>query len=173
MGVAIVQVRACGDKVSVAQYWAGDNSYVSIEQAAAEAVAVVQRARALFGFSAQSPAVGELTLESVAQAVDTAGARAAVLSGDLVDAHRGFVDGAIARLSSNGQSDARLHQTLGGAALLAQSGARRLDAIAVQTRALAQAASGARSPAAQRALLQGLRTEVSAEIGRASCRERV
>jgi hypothetical protein len=51
---------------------------------------------------------------------------------------------------------------LGGAALLNQTGVRQLDTLVDQTRALAQAAPAARSPAAQRSLLQGLRTQVVA-----------
>ncbi|MEE6140311.1 hypothetical protein SKC41_28840 [Mycobacterium sp. 050128] len=135
---------------------------MSIEQVAAQAVAVVQRARGLFGSSPQPPTPGEPTLESAAQIVSGAGARASVMSGDLVDAHRGFVHDATTRLTSNGHTDASLHQSLGSAALLNQVGARQLDTITEQTRALTQAAPGARSPAAQRTLLQGLRTQVSA-----------
>jgi hypothetical protein len=135
---------------------------VSIEQVAAQAVAVVQRARALFGSSPQPPAPGEPTLESGAQIVRGAGARAAVMSGDLVDEHRGFVNDATTRLTSNGHTDTTLHQSLSSAALLNQTGAGQLDTITEQTRALAQVAPGAHSPAAQRALLQGLRTQVLA-----------
>jgi hypothetical protein len=42
-----------------------------------------------------------------------------------------------------------------------QAGARRLDSIAAATRTLARAASAARTPAAQRAVLQGLRTQMA------------
>lgn len=127
-----------------------------------QAVAVVGRARSLFGSSAEPPAPVEPTLESGAQIVRGAGARAAVMSGDLVDEHGGFVNNATTRLTSNGHTDTRLHQSLSSAALLDQTGARRLDTITDQTRALAQTAPGARSPAAQRTLLQGLRAQVSA-----------
>ena len=135
---------------------------MSIEQEAAHALAVVQRARALFGSPAQTPTPGEPTLESAAQTVEGARARAAVMSGDLVDEHRGFVTDAATRLTSNGDSDTRLYQSLSSAALINQTGARQLDTITEQTRALAQAAPAARSPAAQRTLLQGLRNQVSA-----------
>lgn len=140
----------------------GDNAGVSIERVAAQALGMVQRARALFGSDPQPPTVGEPSLESAAQTVDGARARAAVMSGDLVNAHRDFVADATTRLTSTGNSDGRLHQALGSAALVNQTGARQLGTIAEQTRALAQAAPGARSPAAQRSLLQGLRSQVSA-----------
>jgi hypothetical protein len=44
---------------------------------------------------------------------------------------------------------------------LTQAGARQLDSIAASTSTLARAAATARTPAAQRAVLQGLRTQVS------------
>ena len=69
----------------------GDNAGVSIERVAAQALGMVQRARALFGSDPQPPTVGEPSLESAAQTVDGARARAAVMSGDLVNAHRDFV----------------------------------------------------------------------------------
>lgn len=125
-------------------------------------MAVVRRSRALFGASPQPPAVGEPALESAAHTVSAAGTRAAVMSGDLVNEHRGFVSDAATRLSSNSHSDTSLYQSLSSAALLNQTGARRLDTITDQTRALAQSAPGARSPAAQRTLLQALRNQVSA-----------
>lgn len=125
-------------------------------------MAVVQRSRALFGTSPQPPAPGEPTLESAAHTVSAAGTRAAGMSGDLVNEHRDFVSDAATRLSSNNHSDTSLYQNLSSAALLNQTGARRLDTITDQTRALAQTAPGARSPAAQRTLLQALRNQVSA-----------
>jgi hypothetical protein len=148
--------------------FAGTGSYrgaiirgVSIEQVAAAAQAVVQRARSLFASSPQPPTAVQPSLESAAQAVTAAGDRAAVMSGDVVGQHRGFVSDAARRLTGNGHSDAGLHQTLGTAATVTQAGARELDSIAAQTRTLAAVAATARTPAAQRAVLQGLRTQVS------------
>ncbi len=74
----------------------------------------------------------------------------------MVRQHEGFVGDAARRLTGNGRSDASLHQTLGAAATFTQAGARELDSIVAATRTLTQAASTARTPAAQRAL-QGLR----------------
>lgn len=123
---------------------------------------MVQRARALFGSSTHPPGAGGPLLQSGADTVRAAGARATVLSGNLAQAHRGFVSDATTRLTSNSHTDTSLDQGLGSAALINQTGARQLDTITDQTRALAQTAPAARSPAAQRSLLQGLRTHVSA-----------
>lgn len=141
---------------------AGDNASVSIDQVAAQAVTVVRRARALYGTSPDAVVPDGSGLESAAETVRGAVGRAAVLSGDLVDEHRSFAHDATARLSSNGHSDTNLDQSLRSATLINQTGARRLDLIVDQTRALAQAAPGARSAAAQRTLLQALRNQVSA-----------
>jgi hypothetical protein len=134
---------------------------VSIEQVAAEAQAVVQRARSLFASSPQPPSAMQPLLESAAQTLTAAGDRAAAMSGDLVNQHQGFVSDAARLLSGNGQTDTGLHQMLGTAATVTQAGARQLDSIAAATRSLARAATKARTPAAQRAVLQGLRTRVS------------
>jgi hypothetical protein len=134
---------------------------VSIEQVAAQAQAVVERARSLFASSPQPPSAVQPSLESAAQTLTAAGDRAALMSGDLVDQHQGFVSDAARRLIGNGQTDAGVHQMLGTAATVTQAGARQLDSIAAATRALAHAATTARTPAAQRAVLQGLRTQVS------------
>ena len=122
---------------------------------------MVERARALFASSPQPPTATQPSLESAAHTVRAAGARAAVMSGELVEQHQGFVGDAARRLAGNGRSDASLHQTLGAAATVTQAGARQLDSIAASTRALARAAAAARTPAGQRAVLQGLRTQVA------------
>lgn len=133
---------------------------MSIEQVAAQTVAVAQRVRALFGCPVQPSPPEEPVLESGAQAVRSTSARIAVMSGDLVDQHRGFVSDTTTRLASNGHTDTNLHQSLSSAALLNQVGVSQLDAITDQIRALAQAAPSVRSPAAQRTLLEGLRAQL-------------
>jgi len=122
---------------------------------------VVDRARSLFASSPRPPTSVQPSLGSAAGTVTAAGARAAVLSGELAEQYRGFVSDAARRLRSDGRSDAGLHHTLGAAATVTQDGARRLDSIAASTRTLARAAATARTPAAQRAVLQGLRTQVA------------
>jgi hypothetical protein len=67
-------------------------------------------------------------------------------------------------LSAASQSDASLHAHAAQAAALTQVGAQRIHAIAAQTRttALAAAAPSAHSPAAQKAILTALRSQVAA-----------
>jgi hypothetical protein len=134
---------------------------VAIQQAAAQALAAVQRARALFGPTPQPPPPPGASLETAAQSAAGAGQRAAVLSGDLVDRHQQFVGQATQALTSNGHTDTALDEQLGTTATLTQAGGRHLDAIVARTRTIAQSAATARTPAAQRAVLQALHTEVS------------
>jgi len=123
-------------------------------------LAAIARARGLFGASPQPPPPGA-SLETAAQSVAGAGQDAAVLSGELVDRHREFVGEAAGVLMRDGQTDTSLDERLGTAATVTQVGGRRLDAIVARTRAIAQAAATARTPAAQRAVLQALHAEVS------------
>jgi hypothetical protein len=134
---------------------------VSIEQVAAQAQTVVGRARSLFG-SAGAPNAVAPPLESAAQRITGTSARAAGMSGDAARQHRRFAGNAAAALTHNGATDASLHHMLGAAATTTRGAARQLDSIADHTRTLAQASVTARSPAAQRSLLAGLRTQVSA-----------
>jgi hypothetical protein len=117
--------------------------------------------RSLFGPSPQpSPPVGP-PLGAAAQSVTGTGQRAAALSGDLVDRHQRFVGGAARALTGDAHTDTTLYQQLGAAATLTEAGRRRLDAIVAHTRTLAQSAATAQIPAAQRAVLQALYTQVS------------
>jgi len=134
---------------------------MSIQHAAARALAAVQRAQSLHGVSAEAPTPGGPSLGTAAQAVADAGRRASVLSGDLIDAHQGFVAGATRILTGNDHTDTALYQLLDRAAALTQRGRSQLDAIVDRTRSLAAAAVTTRTPAGQRALLQALRSEVS------------
>jgi hypothetical protein len=134
---------------------------VAIQQAAAQALAAVQRARALFGPSPQPPPPPSASLKTAAQSVAGAGQRAAVLSGDLVDQHQEFVGQTTQVLTSNGQTDTALDEQLGTAAAVTQAGGRHLDAIVARTRTIAQSAATARTPGAQRAVLQALHTQVT------------
>ena len=91
----------------------------------------------------------------------TAGQRASVMSGDLIDAHRDFVDEQAPRLTRAGQTDAALSSYLDTAGRLTQDGAGKLDTILANTRSLAGAAAGATSAGEQRMLAQALRNQVS------------
>jgi hypothetical protein len=117
--------------------------------------------RSLFGPSPQPPPPAGPPLDAAAQSVTGAGQRAAVLSGDLVDRHQEFVGHAARELTGDAHTDTTLYQRLGAAATLTETGRRHLDAIVAQTRAIAQFAATAQTPAAQRAVLHALHTQVS------------
>jgi hypothetical protein len=133
---------------------------VSLTEVAEQAQAAVARMRALFVAPLQPPPLAA-GLETAARELSGAGQHAAVLSGHLVDRHQDFVGEATRELTSDGHTDTALNQRLTAAATVTQAGARQLDAIAAQTRTIAQAAATAGTPAAQRAVLQALRTQVS------------
>ena len=143
---------------------------MAIQQVAAQSLAAVARARGLFGASPQPPPPG-VSLETAAQSVTGAGQDAAVLSGELVDRHREFVGEAAEVLTRDGQTDTSLDERLGTAATVTQVGGRRLDAIVARTRAIAQAAATARTPAAQRAVLHAPRAEVFQANSVVTCAE--
>ena len=134
---------------------------MSIQEAAAQALASVQRAQALFGPGAAPPAEGGTSLATAVAPLAGAGQRASVLSGDVVVSHQSFVNGATTILNANNDSDTALGRALAQAATVTQQGRARLDDIVSRTRSLAQSAATTRSPAGQRALLQALQTQVS------------
>jgi hypothetical protein len=134
---------------------------VSLQHAAAQALAAVQRAQALFGPHAHAPATLEPSLSSAVRPLATAGQQASTLSGALVNNHRSFVDATTHILEGYDAADRRLHQLLVRAAAVVQHGRAQLDAIVARTRALAAKAMSTRDPGAGRALLQALRNEVS------------
>ncbi|GAC1404151.1 MAG: hypothetical protein NVSMB60_22350 [Mycobacterium sp.] len=134
---------------------------MSIAQAAAEAQAVVDRARSLFGSSREPETPVGGPLMSAAESVADAGQRAADLSGELFDRHREFVTTQIERLTNAGRTDAALETWLSAAATVTQAGAHQMHAIAAETRAIAEAAATAQTPAVQRSVLAELRSQVA------------
>lgn len=133
---------------------------MSIQQAAAQAVAAVAHARSLFESSPEPPPT-DSRLGLAADTTSVAGQRASVLSGDLIDAHRGFVDEQAPRLTRAGQTDNALSSYLDTAGRLTRAGASKLDVILANTRSLAGAATGTTSAGEQRMLAQALRNQVS------------
>lgn len=134
---------------------------MAIQQAAAQALAAVQRARALFGTTPQPSLPQTPSLAAAAHSLADTGRRAVGLSGELVNKHHQFVGAARRVLTSNANTDTALKPRLSAAANLTEDGRHRLDSILERTRALAREAASARSPAAQRAVLGALHTEVS------------
>ncbi|WP_041315756.1 DUF4226 domain-containing protein [Mycobacterium sp. JS623] len=134
---------------------------MTVAQAAAEAVALVERARSLFGPSPLQTAPAGAQLHTASESVGDTGRRTADLSGDLIDRHSEFVTGQTQRLSDAGRTDSALESQLSAAVAATQAGARQMDAIAAQTRVIAQSAATAQTPAAQRTVLAALRSQVA------------
>lgn len=132
---------------------------MSIQQVGAEAQAVVDRARSLFGSPGPLTPAGE-PLGTAAESTAGVGQRTGGLSGDLVDRHTDFVGEQTRDLTNAGRTDTTLESHLSTAATVTHSGARGLDAIAAQTRMIAATAASARTPAAQRTVLAALRSQV-------------
>ena len=133
---------------------------VTMTAVAAQVLAAVHRARSLFASSPQ-PLPAGAPLELAAESAVDAGQRTAGLSGDLVDRHSDFTGKQAVHLSNAAQTDTTLASRLRTAATLTQTGAHRLDAIVAQTRTLASAAAGARTPADQRMVLAALYSRLS------------
>jgi len=124
---------------------------------------VIEHARSLFAGAGSAPAIGPeasgVSLQRASEATRTAATHASPLSGQFVDGHRGFASRAQTGLNVSGQADAALATQVARASAVVQSGASQLEAIAAehaQTRALA---AGARTPAAQRAVVTALRSQ--------------
>jgi hypothetical protein len=125
---------------------------MSVVQACAETEAAIQRARSLFAPNPSRPRAlnGGSTVQTAAQSTTTAGRITSDLSGAFIATHQAFVEQSAPRLGAGAQTDADLQSHIVAAATLTQAGARRLDAIAAETRATSQAAATASSPAAER-----------------------
>jgi hypothetical protein len=135
---------------------------MSVVQACAQAEAVIQRARSLFATAAVAPA--DSAADRLGAASQTTAATAQMTgdnSGVLIKRHTAFADKNAVALSGAGHTDAALDAHAARAATLTQTGAQRLDAIAAQTRATTQAATTARTPAAQRVILTAVRSQVA------------
>ncbi len=133
---------------------------MTIQQEAAAALAVLERARSLFGPAATAPAPGT-PLQSAAQATVDAGQRMGEQSGQLVDRHAAVVARQNRDLTGAVRTDGTLETHLSGAAAITQSGARRMDAILAQTRSIAALAGSAQTPGAERAVLTALRSQIA------------
>lgn len=133
---------------------------MAIEDVVTEAVATVQRARALFGVSAQQPPPAAGVVGGAAQTATGATELAAAMSGDLIDRHHGTAAGAAAQLAGSGQSDIALDQQVAAAATVTAEGSRRLDDIVADIHRIALHAATAHTAAGQRTVLQALQTQL-------------
>ena len=135
---------------------------MSLAQACAQTEAAIQRARSLFASAAQPPMESALgDIDRAARSTASTAQMTGDLSGVLIDRHTTFADENAPILGSAAQTDAALQTHAAAAAALTETGARRLDAIAAQTRATSQAAATVSTPAGQRATLVALRSQLS------------
>jgi hypothetical protein len=100
-------------------------------------------------------------LQSAADSATGAGQQIAGLSGQLVDRHATVVDKQNRELSTAGRTDTSLESHLSSAAQITQGGARQMDTIVAHTRAIAEVAATARTPAAEMMVLKALRAQVA------------
>lgn len=163
---ARAEVTACKRVVEVdfgaAAVGRPDNRGMSLVQTCVAVQAAIARARSLFG-----PTVGvgdSQTSTLIADAVQLARAgrdrTVEMAGGSRLPSYRDMVDRLIPPLMTASTSDAGLTAQVVDAAAVTKAGGERLDAIAAQTRATTQAAAGARTPAAQRAILAALRGQL-------------
>jgi hypothetical protein len=137
---------------------------MSVLQACAEAEAAIQRARSLFASEPEPPAEAldaGSSVQTAAQSTATAGQATSDMSGEFIATHKAFVEQSAPKLTAAAQTDAALQAHTAAAATLTQAGARRLDAIAAETRATSQAATTVSTPAGERAILVALRSQLT------------
>jgi hypothetical protein len=134
---------------------------VSVEAAARQAVASIQRARSLFGADPR-PSTAATRSASVLQgaASNTSGASSQMgeLSGRFVDQYRTFANRNATAISTNGRTDTALGTHLTQAASVARKGATRLDTLLERAQAIARVAAAAKAPGDQAVVLRALRT---------------
>jgi hypothetical protein len=136
-------------------------SAVSIEAACAQTEEMIARARSLFAADAQpsdAPTQAAASLQRGAQETVATRQPMSALSGVLADRQRAFVEEISDRLGAASHADIVLGAQLHRAAALTEVGRRRLDGLAALARANTVAASSAKSPAAQRAILANLKS---------------
>jgi hypothetical protein len=136
---------------------------MSLVQTCVDTEAAIARARALFG-SPGSVDVPNSSAE-ITSAIHTATAardRTADMAGGAgMPAYREMVERGFLPLATGASSDAALTTQVTTAAAVSTAGAQRLDALAVQARAITLAAAAARSAADQRAIVTALRNQIA------------
>jgi hypothetical protein len=135
---------------------------MSLVQACAQTEAAIERARSLFGSGRQAPAAAALgAVDTAAESTTATAQHTGDMSGVAIARYQSFAHHSAAQLSQAAHTDTALQAHVATAATLTQTGAQRLEAIAAQTRATAQAASTATTPAAQRTILTALRSQLA------------
>lgn len=134
---------------------------MSVEGAAWQAVASIERARSLFGVNPQpsaAPGHSAAVLAGAAQNTSGAGSQMGELSGQFVDQYRNFADRNATAIAANGRTDTALGTQLSQAATVARTGATQLDSLLARAQAIARIAASAKSPGDQAAVLGALRS---------------
>lgn len=137
-----------------------DNWVVTIQLEAAQALAVVERARSLFGTPGPAATAG-VPLQTAAESAAGTGQQMSALSGQLVDRHASVAEKQQRGLSTAGRTDTTLESHLSSAAQITHGGARQMDTIVAQTRSIAEVAGSARTPATEMMVLKALRAQVA------------
>ena len=132
-------------------------------QACQDALAAVERARALFGGDPASTPDGGVGVFTRA-AHDTRGAAAGmgVVSGALARAYQDSAARVAVGLEAAAGTEAALTARMGEAAQITVGGAARVEVIAARVRALSAVAASANTAGAQRAVLGGLHAQMAA-----------
>ena len=99
---------------------------MTIQLEAAQALAVVERARSLFGTPGPVATSGA-PLQTAAESVSGAGQQMSGLSGQLVDRHASVVQQQNRELVTAGRTDSTLEARLANAAQITEGGARQMD----------------------------------------------
>src|ERR1700731_4278760 len=135
---------------------------MSLVQACAQTEAAVERARSLFGPGGCAPDAAALgAVDTAAESTTATAQHTGDMSGVAITRYQSFAHQSAAQVGQAAHTDTALHAHVATAATLTQTGAQRLEAIAAQTRATAQAASAATTPAAQRTILAALRSQLT------------
>lgn len=133
---------------------------MSLAAACAQTAQAIAHARSLFGDAAMAPEAAPCRLSAAATSSASAGTQMTSLSGSAVDAHRDFVDRAVPPLVGAARFDAELGGHLRRAVAVMQDGAARLDGIAAENRQTMALAVGAKTPAAQAAVVKLLGSQL-------------
>jgi hypothetical protein len=121
----------------------------------------VQRARSLVAAHRAVPSVTATgTVESAAEKIRTTKHTAGDMSGAVVAQHDRFAAESAVTLGAAGRTDTALDTAIATASTITRAGSERLDAIARQSRATSRAGAVASTPAAQRIVLDALRSHL-------------
>jgi hypothetical protein len=100
-------------------------------------------------------------VDTAAESTTATAQHTADMSGVAIARYQSFAHQSAGELSQAAHTDTAMQAHVATAATLTQTGAQRLDAIAAQTRATAQGAPTATTPAAQRTIIAALHSQLT------------